>query len=229
MFTPTVISMESSLPRRRVCHFLPKVFFKKVIEVSNKDHKAPRDRINLSLLSSFFSHRCCSLVLSNGCSWLVGRQEEVPDPWPVLTGWEKLCGGLGGGWLCWLVSCVNRRSTSGIAALPTSWIWWGAGASFEAARLYYTAVFLFLQWCDVNKVSKAVLGNWEPGPPVLWLGCQERFWTLVKICFLKPFPSKGRPAKNLFMGCVQGALLDCRAWEICTELPPSPRPAFWCT
>lgn len=150
MFTPTVISMESSLPRRQehVIFYL-KSFFKKVIEVSNKDHKAPQDRINLSLLSSFFSHRCCSLVLFNGCSWPVGRQEEAPDPWPVLTGWEKPCGGLGGVWLCWLVSCVNGRSTSGIAALPTSWIWGGGWSLFWScsALLHCGLSFSSVMWC----------------------------------------------------------------------------------
>lgn len=75
--------------------------------------------------------------------------------------------------------------------------------------------------------SKDILGEWEPGSPLLWLGCQERVWTLAKICLLKPFLSKDRPDKNLFMGFAQSPFLDCRAWEICTEFSSSQPPALW--
>ena len=95
---------------------------------------------------------------------------------------------------------------------PPSWIWEGAGAS---SGLCFTCCMVFLQWYYANEVfsgimqmrslsSKAFLGDWQSGPPLLWLGHQERVWTLAKICFLKPFPSKGRPAKCLFTGYAQG-------------------------
>lgn len=167
----------------------------------------------------FLGQHCCSVVLSDRCSWLGGCQgKEVPDtllmslPIRVDPCW------VGGSWLYWVVCyCLRGAAQFTQCSAPhimnLSFIWTMGLCSTQCL------VFLCLPWCYANEVSiEQNCPRWMT--TLLWLGHQEGSGLWQEYVFASPSPVKADQLTFLH-GLYPGPLLDCRAWGF---VPSSPLP-----